>query len=403
MNTLLRWKKTGSLLLALALMMFFLPMRASALSAVDMSRLGSITIDESSAYTGAGPSPAGMEFTIYEVAKLSSSGEYQLTGDFSASGLRLDQLTTESAVSAASQELITYISANSIHGTSGTTGSSGIVKFEHLQLGYYLVVQADNAASHNYVICDPFMVSVPMKDSDGNKWFYDIIAQAKCEATKGAVILQKLNNSGSVLSGAVFRLERKTYYSDSATMPTRVQTGTDSVGNYFWQTQISEISTNSHGQLKVEGMQFGQYRFIEISAPSGYRLDSTPHLFTISSTGSVATVDGKYVKESGTVQTISVYNNQKRNPPDDSEPPDHSKPPTTSSEPPTSSEVVSEPFVPTAPPVSSEAIEDDQVPKAGFDLPKTGGSICYGVCTYGGEFLVLCGAIVFIFSRKKKE
>jgi hypothetical protein len=41
--------------------------------------------------------------------------------------------------------------------------------------------------------------------------------------------------------------------------------------------------------------------------------------------------------------------------------------------------------------------------RPGFNFPKTGGSIFYAVCIYGGIVLILCGAAVFAASRKKKR
>jgi|GEM_PF-569620 len=399
MKVLLKLKKAGSALLAIAFLALSMSVPVLALSTIDMSRHGSITICESDAGTGTASSLSGIQFTAYKVAELTNSGSYSLTNDFSASGIQLDQMTTASAVSTASKNLTNYVSTKNISGISNVTNSSGTVKFVDLTLGYYLVVQTDDSKNQNiHIICDPFLVAVPMKNDDGSNWIYDITASPKCEALCGAVILQKTNSSGALLQGAVFRLEKKVYYTDS--VPTGVQTGSDSGGTYYWSTLVSELTTNTYGQIAVKSMPYGQYRFIETTAPTGYTLDSTPHEFTISAVGSVMLVGGKYVTASGTVQTITVLNSYYEEH-HDHHTESHSYG-TTSNTVSTLAEVVSEDSTPGASPKDTENISDEKVPQAGFNLPKTGGSVAYAVCTYGGIMLMMCGAAVFLASRKKK-
>lgn len=397
MKVLLKLTKTASAFFVIVLLVLSMSMSVLASSTIEMSKLGSITINKSGVDTGADGSLSGVKFTVYKVATLSNSGSYSLTSDFSASGLQLDALSTASAVSAASKSLASYVSLKNISGISSVTNSSGSVKFTDLTLGYYLAVQTDHTASQS--ACDPFLVAVPMKNSDGSSWIYNIVANTKCEAECGAVILEKTNASGTVLSGAVFRLENKVYYSNSVSMPAGVQTDSDSSGNYYWSTLVSELTTNTYGQIAVKSMPFGQYRFIETAAPSGYTLDSTPHEFTISAVGTVTLTGGKYVTASGTVQTLTVINSYYEHHEHHTE--SHSYA-TTSNVTSTISEVVSENSTPEASPTDTESVPDEKVPQAGFNLPKTGGSIAYAVCTYGGIILMMCGAAVFLVSRKKK-
>ena len=385
MKTPLKFKRAGSMFLAVFFLALFISVPAAAARPpIDGSKRGSIAIDLSAP-------TAGIEFTVYRVAKLSDSGGYDLTDDFKNSGLDLQRLSTApaSALLTAAKNLVSYISAHpEIAGASGVTNSSGIVKFPDLAVGYYLAVQEDNPSGPpDQIVCDPFFVPVPMESSDGKSWVYDIVAYAKCEAQSGAVILKKVNESDKPLSGAVFRLDKKVYDAD---------------GKYVWSIAVSELVTNGNGQIAVKGMPFATYRFIELRAPSGYRLNSTPHEFTVSKAGSIKVVDGQYVpveSEPGSVKTPLVRNS--KSPHDNSSNPRST--PSTPSSSSTPSEV-SEPSVPYAPPSSGvENVSEDQVPGAGFNLPKTGGSIAYAVCTFGGILLMLCGAVVFVVSRKKKR
>ncbi|MGG7161221.1 SpaA isopeptide-forming pilin-related protein [Clostridium baratii] len=44
---------------------------------------------------------------------------------------------------------------------------------------------------------------------------------------------------------------------------------------------ISEHVTDKGGKIKVENLEAGQYYFVETASPDGYKLDETPHKFTI--------------------------------------------------------------------------------------------------------------------------
>ncbi|CUP97959.1 SpaA isopeptide-forming pilin-related protein [Clostridium baratii] len=44
---------------------------------------------------------------------------------------------------------------------------------------------------------------------------------------------------------------------------------------------ISEHVTDKDGKIKVENLEAGQYYFVETASPDGYKLDETPHKFTI--------------------------------------------------------------------------------------------------------------------------
>lgn len=384
--------RTGSVFLAVVLLALFMSVPALASTSIDWNRLGSITINQSGSATGTNPPISGIKFTIYKVADLSSVG-YTLTKDFSGSGLKLDQLSSASAVSAASKNLASYVSTNRIGGTSSVSDSSGTVKFSNLSLGYYLLVQSNTVSQTTRIICDPFLISVPMKSSDESSWIYDIVANTKCEAECGAVILKKINNAGALLSGAVFRLDKKVYYTDLIGLPSGVATGSDKNGTFYWSTSVSELTTNSNGEIAVQCMPFGQYRFVEVTAPSGYLLNTTPYEFSISATGSITLVNGQFIVASGSVQTITVTDYY-------SEPPHYGSQPY--SFPSSEITVTSSSSEPSSSPETSVP-PDENVSKPGFDLPKTGGSICYAVCTYGGIALMIVGAAVLVISRKKKE
>ena len=367
---------------------------AKAASTPDPHRRGSITITVCDS-TGAGLPLGGIGFTVYQVAEVSSSGVWSLTKDFAGSKLQLDQLSKAEEVSAASKKLENYVSVNKITGISADTDSGGTAVFRDLALGYYFVTQpASQAGQAIGLVCDSFLLAVPM-ETDSGGLVYDVVTNSKSGLSCGAVILQKTNNSGTLLSGAVFRLERKVNL-----------VGSSGGGPFTWSTRIAALTTNAFGQVSAEGLPFGEYRFIETVAPAGYRCDPSPHDFTISAYGSVALVNGEYVLSSGDVQTVSVINYYV--PPPSVPPVWPPNPPQSSSVPPpvsTGSEISSTFSHPgnSEPSASGSPGESGAMPSgSGFHFPKTGGSVFYAVCIFGGVVLAVCGAVLFAVSRKKK-
>ncbi|EGO6739780.1 LPXTG cell wall anchor domain-containing protein [Enterococcus faecalis] len=77
--------------------------------------------------------------------------------------------------------------------------------------------------------------------------------------TPGGVILSKTDvNTGETLQGAVFELQSK----DGKILQ-------------------SGLKTDASGKVAVEGLEPGDYQFVETQAPTGYDLDQTPTEFTI--------------------------------------------------------------------------------------------------------------------------
>lgn len=418
-------KKVVSALLAIGVLLLFISVPASASSSIDRSKLGSITLHMSSNDLNMSNALSGIGFTIYKVAFLSNDGKYYLTNDFLGSGILLDKLSSAHEFLTASQTLANYVSAKSIKGNLNITDGKGIVEFKKLTLGYYFIMQTVTSSKHNNcIVCDPFLIAVPMKRCDNKNWIYDIIAYPKSDMVYGSVLLEKVNDSGVLLSGAVFRLDKKVYSTNTESVPTGVQTGNDKNGKYYWSLIITELVTDHNGQIAVKNMPFGQYRFIETAAPVGYLLDMTPHEFTISETGSVALTNGKFITTSGTVQTITIYNYDHYHPMPTTFPtPITPINPTTETTPtnhPIATKVPAVPTITDAPkeldiinkhvPGVTKPPKNKKKPKihqkkkilpTGFNLPKTGGSKCYLVCTYGGIVFMISGIIVFVISRKK--
>lgn len=448
-------KKAGIVLLTAIVLILSMPVLTRASAAIDINKTGSVTIDMSKD----GNSVSGMSFTIYRVAELINSGAYKLTNEFQDSGVQLNQMSTASQMLTASKTLANFAADRNITGNLKTVDTSGVVKFEQLPLGYYLVVQTDTIQNQKLSIyCDPFLLAVPITGMQGGHSIYDVVAYPKTDSVCGAVILEKCNPDKGLLSGAIFRLDEKVYETNESSIPASEQTETDSQGKYYWKTLVSGITTNQYGQIVVKNISYGSYRFIETAAPNGYNLDAAPHEFSITASGTVVSLDGQYSRSTGAVQTITVINTYKTNGTSTTGSTGSSSVPNTSVNPtdanpintnPTDTVKNSDNADTKDPKVDSGTEEDpgvidmqlqeeDPIPLgekdkenpeasedtlnkkdntgdgrldvqktisntsvSAFNLPKTGGSIAYALCTYGGMILIICGGVIFVISRKK--
>ena len=154
-------KRLISIAAALALLMAVLILPAYAEN-VDMSRRGSITA--TMAFNGE-PVPGGT-LTLYRVASLHPFEEdmFHYTAEFAESGVSLDVLDFDTAV-----ELATYVYYNQIQGLTQTIGEDGVVKFEDLDVGLYLLIQWDPV--EGYYELSPFLISIP--NNENGVYVYD--------------------------------------------------------------------------------------------------------------------------------------------------------------------------------------------------------------------------------------
>ncbi|WP_285119837.1 SpaA isopeptide-forming pilin-related protein [Lactococcus petauri] len=131
------------------------------------------------------------------------------------------------------------------------TDKYGRIKVKDLVAGDYQFVETK--APKNYTL-DPTPVIFTIEEGEDN-----VIQLIKENTlTPGNVTLTKVDDFKNVLAGVVFELQ-------------------DIDGN----TLQSELTTDEKGQISVKDLAPGDYQFVEIKAPNGYTLDTTPHKFTI--------------------------------------------------------------------------------------------------------------------------
>lgn len=146
----------------------------------------SLTIDYKD---GSTPIP-GATFYIYYIATVDENNysEFTLTGDFTNSGVVINNMTSESWHNAA-RTLAAYAQWNKITPLdSGKTGTDGKLTFPTdtnvtMKPGLYLVVGSRISQNGKTYDPDPFLVSLPVLNEKENTWDYSGTVVPKVEPT----------------------------------------------------------------------------------------------------------------------------------------------------------------------------------------------------------------------------
>lgn len=250
---------------------------------IDTTKTGSITIhkyeyNESGGEAGTGettdvnkvPSDAkaleGAGFTIYKVADIDDLAKYYNANPESLPSV--DDYLTDGEINA-SKVLETKSEVK--------TDNAGIAKFDNLALGFYVVVETTTPDKVTTPV-KPFIVSLPMTTKDGDNWLYDVHVYPKNKTTYGEVTLEKTGKDGTTLRGVTFVLQK--------------QNGEkwDNVTTSESDNKALDLTTNDNGQITVNGLSQGTYRFIETNrgANDGYIMDgATTYVFTVTKDGTI--------------------------------------------------------------------------------------------------------------------
>ena len=164
------------------------------------------------------------------------------------------------------------------------TGADGIAEFKNLELGFYVVIETTTPDKVTTPAA-PFLVSIPMTTVNGDNWLYDVHVYPKNKTTYGGVTLEKQGKDGTKLEGVTFVLQKK----NTTTNKWDDVTTNESTGDELI------LKTDNNGQINVEGLSQGIYRFIETDRGNndGYIMDgATIYEFTVTSEGTI-TYDGK--------------------------------------------------------------------------------------------------------------
>ncbi len=118
------------------------------------------------------------EWTLYYVASTAKGATgyiYVFTEDFADCGVSLDDVSESSLA----ENLVAWVNQNQIAGVSQTVGEDGLIEFDDLPTGLYLLIQT--GASTDFEVANPFVISVPMI-IDG-EYVLDVNAAPKVDIT----------------------------------------------------------------------------------------------------------------------------------------------------------------------------------------------------------------------------
>lgn len=118
-----------------------------------------------------------VEFQCYQVGNMGQGPqlEWELVPELNQANVNLNALGTAKDLQAAAQELQKEVEIQKISGEAAATDIAGIVRWQNLPAGVYLLVQSSTA---EYGRCEPFLVAIPYVDDSG-EWSYQIEASAK--------------------------------------------------------------------------------------------------------------------------------------------------------------------------------------------------------------------------------
>jgi len=166
------------LCLAVLLCVFSQSISASALTALDVERPCSLTLN----YTKDGTAFPGLDILIFRVAECHADGTFDLTGAFADYPVNIHGITTQKQWQDAAQTLASYATADGVDPTAMmVTDAAGAAKFEDLQTGLYLVLDVEAETQEGTFWFGQSLVLLPRPD-EGGEYEYDLEARPKPSA-----------------------------------------------------------------------------------------------------------------------------------------------------------------------------------------------------------------------------
>lgn len=261
---------------------------------------------------GETPTPlAGATFTVYQVKNADELKDY-----YDGKVVTWPTSWTEYAekdTATGGYKLKSDVTATLTKVGSETTDTSGVVKFEELPLGLYLVLETETPDSVR-TACEPFFVSVPMTKVSGDTkggltdWLYDVHVFPKNSTAYGQAVLQKVGKQSGTdeevltMQGYKFKLYKKNDDEAWTWIERKPANGVDNAGEWLdADNKTGVLTTGAEGKISVSGLTKGVYAFVEteVNANDGYILDSgIAYVFKIDDNGDmVAATEADVVNE----------------------------------------------------------------------------------------------------------
>lgn len=246
------------------------------------------------------------EMILYQVA-VRKNDAFQYSGGFEECGVAIPSMEIAEDLEKAAEQLAAYADEKEISGIKGTADSEGKICYSDLEPGLYLLVQVSGMDAAEI---QKAFVPIPYLADEYGTVSYDVVLQSKYAVPDGAVILNKVDDSGKAVEQAQFSLQKKTYVANEGHLPSGVDVDQDGGGRYFWKEVQSGLTTGAGGQIGVSGLTYGVYRFVETKVPDGYVVRRVSEIFEISAPGQIQEVDGILKKMTDTVGEVIAVNDR---------------------------------------------------------------------------------------------
>ena len=267
------------------------------------------------------PFAEGVELSLFEIGTCDTG--FKLNSTFSElndTDLDIAHLKDAHEMKEAADTIVRYAYDFDIDPVAkARVDSQGVAKFFGVDADFKLYVIAQTS-DKNTVAIGSFIVRMPYYTKIGGEYLYNLKVQAKYLDTRdkdklGAIVLNKTCTKGNPLQGAEFRFEQKMYFSNPKMIPENAETGEDRNGQYYWKLLSRRMTSNEQGQIVVQDLPFGIYRFIETRAPYKWILDDTPIIAYVEAYGTVKqTEDGYYVEDEGLPEILRFINEPEPDP-----------------------------------------------------------------------------------------
>ena len=242
----------------ISLMLVFMLVLVTVSNAV-FAATGSLTITALEQLNGASDTTplAGVEYSLYKVDVVAG--------------------TTVTTVAQAEAALASLTATDVV-----TTGNDGVAAFTDLELGrYYAKVTGYPTGTSS--VPESFIVDVPMTNTAGDGWVYDITVSPKVKTASGNAVLTKLDGEQEPMVGVEFKVQIST---EDDVWTDYIPEGAD---------EVLTLTTDAAGEVKLENYPItfqekaAKFRFVETVVAEEYIMDNS-HLDYV-----YATADGKTV------------------------------------------------------------------------------------------------------------
>lgn len=230
------------LLVLLVVVIGMKPVLADSDNSLDFSRKGVVSVTLSELTTG--NKVSGAEVVIYKIADVYSL-ENNLAFSYQSCLSDYQEELEKGIVSDAVLELVVD---NQVPSWKGVTNESGVVSFEKLELGLYLVVQTNQVVGYSKF--EPFLVMIPQILD--NKWVYEVEAVPKVDIVR-------------LVDLSVEKVWNVTYGSE---VPDMVTVCLLKKGEVVDQVVLNEENDWSYTWEQIEFS--GDYAVEEVDVPTGY-------------------------------------------------------------------------------------------------------------------------------------